>query len=86
VQGISSVLVETFLQQAAGVAPDDLDVSWMGLRLNEDHKQELRERLYGLMTEFKERGPDPGGASYSLFTALHPDRNPPAAPEPGEAR
>lgn len=77
VPGISSVLVETFLQQSAGVAPDDLDVSWMGLRLNSEHKQELQERLYALMNEFKERGPDPDGASYSMFTALHPDRNPP---------
>lgn len=79
VPGISSVLVETFLQQSAGVAPDDLDVTWMGLRLNDEHKRELQERLYGLMNEFKERGPDADGASYSMFTALHPDLNPPAA-------
>ncbi len=76
----SPVLVQTFLQQIEGLAPDDLDVSWLGLRLNPDHKAELEERLYALLQEFKERGPDADGRSYSLFTALHPDHNPPAPP------
>ena len=76
----SPVLVETFLQQIEGLAPEDLDVSWLGLKINAAHKAELEERLYTLINEFKERGPDPDGDTYSLFTALHPDRNPPAAP------
>lgn len=75
----SPVLVQTFLQQIDGVAPDDLDISWLGLRLTPEHKAELEQRLYSLLHEFKERGPDAGGQSYSLFTALHPDFNPPSA-------
>lgn len=75
--GGSYVLVETFLQQIEGVADEDLDVSWLGLKLNAEHKAELESRLYGLINEFKERGADPDGDPYSLFTALHPDLNPP---------
>ena len=78
----SPVLVETFLQQIEGLAPHELDVTWLGLKLNEESKVELQERLYGLVNEFKERGPDADGETYSLFTALHADRNPPSARPP----
>ncbi|MDL9979518.1 ArsR/SmtB family transcription factor [Microbacterium sp. ASV49] len=73
------VLVETFLQQIEGVAPDELHVSWLGLKLTPEHKAELEDRLGDLLEEFKQRGPDAGGETYSLFTALHPDVNPPSA-------
>lgn len=75
--GSSSVLVETFLQQIDGLSPDDLHISWLGLKLTPAHKEELESRLYELIDEFKQRGPDDDGATYSLFAALHPDRNPP---------
>lgn len=74
----SYVLVETFLQQIDGVPSDQLDITWLGLKLNDEHKREFQDRLHALVDEFKERGPDPDGATYSLFTTLHPDRNPPA--------
>lgn len=74
----SPVLVETFLQQIEGLPPDQLDVTWLGLKINDTTKAELQDRLYDLVNEFKERGPDADGATYSLFTALHPDRNPPS--------
>lgn len=77
--GASYVLLETFLQQVDGVADEDLDITWLGLKLNADHKAELQQRLYDLVNEFKERGPDADGDTYSLFTALHPDMNPPSA-------
>lgn len=76
--GASAVLVETFLQQIAGVPPDEVDTTWLGLKLSDEHKAELEERLFALAQEFKERGPDPDGNPYSLFIALHPDLNPPA--------
>ncbi|MGZ8805001.1 MAG: ArsR/SmtB family transcription factor [Microbacterium sp.] len=79
VPGGSLVMVETFLQQIAGLPPDDVDTTWLGLKLTDEHKAELEERLHALVAEFKERGPDPDGRPYSLFTALHPDLNPPAA-------
>lgn len=78
--GGSYVLVETFLQQIAGVADEDLDATWLGLKLNDEHKSEFQHRLYALLNEFKERGADPDGDTYSFFSALHPDLNPPANP------
>ncbi|HET6302813.1 winged helix-turn-helix domain-containing protein [Microbacterium sp.] len=74
----SNALVEVFLQQIEGLHPDDLDITWLGLKLNDEHKAELEQRLYDLVQEFKERGPDADGTPYSLFTALHPDLNPPS--------
>ena len=76
--GGSYVLVETFLQQIEGLADEDLDATWLGLKLNEEHREEFQHRLYELVNEFKERGPDPDGDTYSFFSALHPDDNPPA--------
>ncbi len=73
------MLVETFLQQIEGLDGDELHTTWMGLKLNDEHKAELEHRLYDLMNEFKERGADADGSPYSLFTALHPDLNPPSA-------
>lgn len=78
VPGGAPVLIETFLQQIEGLPSEELEVTWLGLKLNAEHKAELEDRLYALVNEFKERGPDPGGDTYSLFTVLHPDRNPPA--------
>lgn len=78
----SPVLVETFLQQIEKVAPEDLDVTWLGLKINASHRAELQDRLYALIQEFKAREPDADGETYSLFTALHPDENPPSTLAP----
>ena len=75
----SRVLVEVFLQQLETLEPEQVKTTWMGLRLNEEHKAEFKQRLYELLNEFKERGPDADGEAYSFFSALHPDQNPPAA-------
>lgn len=79
IPGASGVLVETFLQQIQGVDPDEIDTTWLGLKLNAAHRDELGRRLAELAQEFKDRGPDADGETYSLFTALHPDLNPPAS-------
>jgi DNA-binding transcriptional ArsR family regulator len=73
-----SYVLETFLQQIEGLTGEQLGITWLGLKLNAEHKAELEARLHALVSEFKERGPDPDGDTYSLFTALHPDLNPPA--------
>ncbi|WP_344738562.1 winged helix-turn-helix domain-containing protein [Microbacterium awajiense] len=78
--GGGRILVETFLQQIEGLDEDELDITWLGLRLNADHKAELHQRLHDLALEFKERGPDDDGESLSLFTAVHADRNPRSSP------
>ena len=78
VPGGSAVLVDTFLQQIEGLAPDDLDVAWLGLKLSPEHREEFGSRLFGLIEEYKQRAPDPDGEPYSVFVALHPDLNPPS--------
>ena len=45
----------------------------------EEHREEFQRRLYELVNEFKERGPDPDGDTYSFFSTLHPDLNPPSS-------
>ncbi|MCP2635589.1 winged helix-turn-helix domain-containing protein [Microbacterium sp. HD4P20] len=77
--GGSTVLVETFLQQIEGLSDEDLDTTWLGLKLNAEHKAELQQRLADLAQEFKNRRPDPDGDTYSLFIAFHTDDNPPSA-------
>ncbi len=81
----SPVLVETFLQQIEGLAPDQLDATWMGLKLDDAHREEFERRLFELLDEFKERGPDPDGTTLGFFAALYADRNPPSARDPGAA-
>lgn len=76
----SPVLVETFLQQIDGLDPEELQISWLGLKLNAVSKAEFERRLYALINSFKERGPDADGETYSVFTAFHPDRQEPPAP------
>ncbi|MFE7845682.1 ArsR/SmtB family transcription factor [Microbacterium sp. NPDC057407] len=77
----SRVLVEVFLQQIEGVDPADLDTTWLGLKLNDEHREEFQRRLFELLVEFKDRGADADGQAYSVFTAFHPDLNPPS-PQP----
>lgn len=73
----SMVLLETMRQQLQAVDPEEVRMAWLGLRLNEEHLAELHRRLFDLVIEFKERGPDADGDPYSLVTVLHPDHNPP---------
>lgn len=74
----SVVLLDTMRQQLEGVDPDDIAVTWLGLRLNSAHREELHRRLHQIAVEFKERGPDPDGEALSLVVVVHPDLNPPA--------
>lgn len=79
VPAASLLILDTMREQLVGVDPEDVDVTWMGLRLNPVHLDELRERLGALFEEFTSRGPDADGEAYSLVSVLHPDLNPPAA-------
>lgn len=75
----STVIMDTFLQQVAEVPPEQVQITWLGLRLNAAHKAELERRLQEIAEEFKDRGPDSDGEAYSLVTVIHPDLNPPAS-------
>ncbi|MFT3797672.1 helix-turn-helix domain-containing protein [Microbacterium sp.] len=67
------VMLETIRQQAAIADPERVWISWLGLRLNDEHLRELHERMYALIAEYKDRAPDPDGQPYSLVGIIHPD-------------
>ena len=75
VPGISSVLIRTFLDEIEGIPADELEVSRLGLKLNEHDAAELRTRIYGLLQEYAARPSDPDGTPISLLVTLHPDRS-----------
>ncbi len=74
----SAVILETMRQQLQAVDPEEVWIAWLGLRLNRESRAELDARLFALVQEYKDRGPDPDGESYSLVAVVHPDLNPPA--------
>ena len=70
---VSRPMIEAFLESAATIADDDLDVARLGLRLDEQGHAELTARLDQVIQEFAARPPDPGGRPWSVFLAVHPD-------------
>ncbi|QDZ13809.1 ArsR/SmtB family transcription factor [Humibacter ginsenosidimutans] len=75
VPGIGPILVQTFLDEAAEVAPDDLGIIRLGLKVTQDDAKELLQRLQELLVEFKDRPSSPDGDAISVFVAVHPDRS-----------
>lgn len=73
VPGISPILVETFLQEIAGLAPDDINANRLGLKLSPARRDELLERFHALLQEYAEADSDPDGLPISLFFVEHPD-------------
>ena len=69
----SRPMIEAFLESAATLSDEDLDVTRLGLRLDEQGHAELTARLDQLMQEFAARPRDPGGRPWSVFMAVHPD-------------
>lgn len=69
------ILVETFLQEIEGLAPDEVQVTRLGLKLNAATRAEMLDRFYALFEEYKNRGPDPDGEPLSLMFAEHPERS-----------
>jgi len=76
---VSSLLVETFLQEIAGIDPDDLDAWRLGVKLAPDALAEFRDRFRDLVVEYAALDPDPDGVPVSLFIAMHPERQPPVS-------
>ena len=66
-------MIDAFLESAAILTDDDLDVTRLGLRLDEQGHAELKQRLAGLLQEFASRPADPAGRPWSVFLAVHPD-------------
>ena len=71
--GASRPMIEAFLESAAELGDQDLDVSRLGLRLDEAGHAELVRRLDDVLQDFAARAPDPDGKPWSVFLAVHPD-------------
>ena len=70
------VLVDAFLEEIALVPVQELETARLGLRLTEEVKDELLERLDALWEEFRARADaQQNGPAWSLFFAMHPDPN-----------
>jgi len=67
------VLLETFLQEVNGLAPDEIQVMRVGLKLGEDEQRELLARLRSLLEEFGARETQEDAVATSLFVAHHLD-------------
>jgi DNA-binding transcriptional ArsR family regulator len=71
--GQGRVLIDAFLEEVALVDLDNVQMSRLGLRLDEAGHAELATRVQDLLQEFAARPPTPGGTPYSVFWAFHED-------------
>ncbi|HEY5152276.1 MAG TPA: winged helix-turn-helix domain-containing protein [Mycobacterium sp.] len=71
--GATRPMVDAFLESAAELGDQDLDISRLGLRLDEAGHAELVRRLDDVLQDFAARDPNPGGQPWSVFLAVHPD-------------
>ena len=67
------VLVETFLEELGEADPASVKASRLGVRLDAAGHAELMRRLIDVLQEYADRPPDPDGAPYSIFLAVHED-------------
>ncbi|MDQ1552800.1 MAG: hypothetical protein QOD50_2222 [Actinomycetota bacterium] len=72
---LGPMLVQTFLQEIEGLAPEEVQITRLGVKLNEVHRKELSARFLALFEEYKDRGADPDGEPISLMFAEHPERS-----------
>jgi predicted ArsR family transcriptional regulator len=69
-----SAMLTAFLEEVSLVPVEDVDMLRIGLRLSAERRDELSQRLTLLMEEYFEN-PDPDGAAWSVYAAIHPDPN-----------
>lgn len=73
----SATMLDTFLEEVRLVTTEQMDATRLGLRLSAADLAEFRQRLYGLLDEFRQRPDDPEAPAWSVFYAMHPDPNRP---------
>jgi DNA-binding transcriptional ArsR family regulator len=73
-ENLGPMLVQTFLQEIVGLAPDEIQVTRLGLKLNHANRAEMSARFLALFEEYKDRGADPDGEPISLMFAEHPEK------------
>ena len=73
-EDLGPTLVQTFLQEIEGLAPDELRITRLGVKLNAANRAELSARFTALFEEYKDRPADPDGEPISLMFAEHPEK------------
>ncbi|BCT76909.1 ArsR family transcriptional regulator [Sinomonas cyclohexanicum] len=73
VDDVSPILIETFVQETAALPPEDITVWRLGLKLNEQHRNELMDKLRAVVDEYVAMPTDPDGEATSLMIAHHRD-------------
>ncbi|OMH23386.1 ArsR family transcriptional regulator [Tersicoccus phoenicis] len=68
-----TTLVDAFLADLEGVAPDQLETVRLGIKLNEAHRRELLDRIEDVLQEYAAMPADDDGEPTSIFFAHHPD-------------
>ncbi|QCR19827.1 ArsR/SmtB family transcription factor [Agrococcus sp. SGAir0287] len=85
----SDVIVRTFLEEIEGLAPDDLGLLRAGLRLSQAELDEFWRRSHDIVQDLMARRvtePNVERTSWSVFLAVHPDRQQDGAPAEGDER
>ncbi|GAB3559324.1 winged helix-turn-helix domain-containing protein [Arthrobacter alkaliphilus] len=73
VDGISPVLIETFVQETRRLAPEDIDVWRLGVKFNTARQQEMMDKLRAVVEEYMHLPADDDGEATSLLIAHHRD-------------
>lgn len=79
---VSGPMIDAFLAAVSRIAPQDLNISRLGLRLDEAGRKEFSDRLQGLLDEFAARPAPVDASPWSAFIAVHPDPDRSAAQDP----
>lgn len=77
----ANTMRRAFFEEVYEVPESSVRTTRLGLRLSQDHHQELLERIGDLLDEFAGRPHDPEGRRWSLFVAIHPEPGGESGPE-----
>lgn len=66
-------MVQALVDSLQVVGRAETTVTRLGLRLDDEEKAVLEDRLQAVFEEYATRPPTPGGRPWSLFFTLHPD-------------
>ncbi|OMH35091.1 transcriptional regulator [Tersicoccus sp. Bi-70] len=68
-----TTLVDAFLADLEGVAPDQLQTVRLGIKLDDAHRREMLEKIEAVLEEYAAMPADEDGEPTSIFFAHHPD-------------
>lgn len=71
-----NTMLRAFFEEITEVPQESIQTTRIGMQLSDEHRQELADKIAGVLDEVVARGPDPDGARWSLFLAMHPEPGP----------